>query len=494
MFQQGMSGQLPQGPIGGQQRLQIHKLFIQETGTYNQMVRRPYTTVVTGDVLNQFREQLAGSPEITPGVIGGVAASFVQPQAVPEKMIQIPGESWDRPRLQFWMEVSYRDYMGTEVREFLQGMTDYVGVIAHTGSLDPRMVFYVNSITKARVVDLPTAFGRQHSMSPYQSSHVLFGAGFDSVINQHDTAMRPQDIFTTMTRSHIAPKRGTLVDSRTSLLMMPTMSRRTNTVASNWLADVLRGYKEASQGENFGQTNTEILSNARSAVAEELTTKDPFLLAVANTPNHGELSNSFTYADLVALDPTLEGSDRVVFVRLGVTERAKLHEAGITNPWTTADFLTVKATELSQQVPGILMECGLQAIEFTSSNDFPGLQPQTSVVGVDGIAKGQDLTPNVQRFLHSFTTKILRAWTLDNQFSYTFTMRVDLLLETWLELVIQGERGMFVTPSFCDALLTPVLTQNQNHALHVAEDFHALTNVVENQSAVPKFPGNHANW
>lgn len=475
--QQGTVFQGQQSP-----RMKINMLVIQETGTYNPMFRRPYETVADGNVVKMFSQQLEGAADITPALVAGITNEFIKPTAAPEKKIVLPGEDWDRPRLQFFMEVSYTDPLGGELIEYVQGHSEYFGLSPVTSAIDPQMKFFVNSVSKMRVNNYPTPFGNQQTGSIIDSSHVLMSQDFNSVLNQHDTRMRPQDIFTTMTRSHIKPKHGTLVDSRTSLMNAPLMSRRTNALTTNYVADVLRGYKHAQTNDQYGQAEAEVLTTARGNVAETLSSRDFFLMSLQNVEGHGPISNWFTYNDLLQMDSTLP--QRTFKTKLGITEKAQMSHAGLTAHWDGRDIMTVKAVELSQQVPALMMECGLQVLTLISSNDYPDTQPRTSVQDVDSIAKGMDLDGPGHRFIHDFNTKILRDWSFNNQVRFNVLMECDLFGETRLRLSFNGEPPTdFVTPSFCDALMVPVLTGNTQHALDVANDFYTLTSIVKNDES-----------
>jgi hypothetical protein len=67
----------------------------------------------------------------------------------------------------------------------------------------------------------------------------------------------------------------------------------------------------------------------------------------------------------------------------------------------------------------------------------------------------------------------------NNQIPFSMKVNCDLYGETVLDLSFDSRPfRQYVTPSFADALLTPLVTANPNHLAGVADDFNTLISSV----------------
>lgn len=470
-----------------QVNIKIKKLLIHETGTYNDQFRRPYETTLDGQTLSVLQERLDGSDDFSASMMSGVANQFVKPMGSPERPVTIQ-HGWGERRARFMMEVEY-DYMtGGKITEVILGYTSHMGM-AGTGAIDPNMEFYVNGTMHVRDTIERTPTGNHHFLSVIDSSHVLadnnWGDAGGMYSAEKDHRMRPVDVFATMSRTHL-PNPATTLDMRTTLTNSAVKSRRSNSMASNYMANILDSYKNATSKQEFGMEERTILGDARGLVAEKSATGDPFLSAIANirgTP----VGNVFNYRDLISLDP---GTDYVTVVQfMGEAHRAQVHQAGQTQHWGGSDLETHAATVLSQAVPSLLMSLMLTGVGFKSTNRTIGGIVDTRLFDVVGFST-TDLTPYAQAFKTRLEHEVLRDLTYGNSMDFAIEMRADLLGETWISISINnGPQIDYVVPSFADALTVPVLTSNPSLAVTLANDFNTLFETVRS-STIPGMSGN----
>lgn len=464
--------------------LRITKLLIHETGTYNQQYRRPYVTNLEAGTLNALSERLNGADKLMPSMMAGVANQFIAPSATPEKEVGIVG-GWGERRMRFMMEVEHVYATGVKITEVILGYTNYAGITV-SGAVDPRMEFFVNSTLQVRNSIERTPMGNQTYSSVVDSSHVLADNNFTGLYTpEKDQRMRPEDVYSLMSRSHI-PDMGNTLDMRTTLTNQAVKSRRSNSQAANYMAGILDNYKNATATSEFGQGAQEILNTARGYAAELPAARDPFLMAISQIRGTA-VGNTFSYGDLRSLDPNVDAMTAAVFMQ--ETQRAQTHSIGQTQLWGGADRDTSVATILSQSVPSLLMDLMLTRIVFKSSNRFIGGEVQTHVFDAQGFSN-VDLSEFVRLFQIRLAHEILKDITYDNQVDFAIEMRVDLLGETWIGIEFDNHpRVDFVTPSFCDALTVPVLTSNQEASMTLARDFDMLFETVQNNTS-PAAGGN----
>ena len=470
--------------------IRVTKCFIHETGTYNPQYRRPYQTCLTGPALSAIQERLHGMTRFDPAAMGGIANQFIQPSAAPEKMIDIP-QGWSDQRLRFMLEVEHIEPIGTKTKELILGYTSHHGV-SQMGSIDPEMEFYVNSVIQVRDKLVPTAYGNQQQASVINSSHVLIDNNFSGIYNNigGDQWIRPEDVYVVMNRSHLDGygHGDTLFDARYAARRMAVKSRRSNCLATNYMATVLEGYshaiKDNSAFSDFAPSQEEIFTKARGYTQEAIAARDFFLSAIASMRDM-PVGNSFRWDELLSLDPDAEQKTHVVL--MAPAQRMTMHQAGQTADWGAVDRSTVVATILTHAVPGLLMDLGLTQVAFMATNRVIdrviGCQTHVAMQHVQGFSQNIDLTPFAQAFELRLRNEILRDISFDNQTDFHIEMVVDLVGETRINISVDGQPPVdYNAPSFCDALLAPIVTCNNDLTTTMASDFDSLANLVVDQS------------
>lgn len=452
----------------------ITKLMLFETGTYNPMYRRPYTTKLTGTLLEAFDERLSQADKITPTQFGGLAGAFLAPQAAPEMALTIQNGFGER-RLSFMMEVQNDAYTGGRTIELVLGYTSHMG-ISQAHNIDPQMEFIVNSVQQVRVFDAPTSVGNQTHYNLMDRSQVVVDRNFAGPYTtaEPDNLIRPQDVFSTMALKSVVSDQSQTYDFRTKPAKGAVKTRRSNNLPSNYIAGVLQGYKSANSAAELGMSGHghEMYGQAQGYVTENMMTSDPFMQTIAKM--QGVPSTiQFNYSMLQQIDPNVDNV--VATVLLMPTERHTVHQVGESADWGVANELTTVATQLSNEVPNLLAELGMTRIIVKTSNYGIGGAMLTSTFHAKSFSS-MDLSRPLDLFRHRLEHEIMSSITQNNHIPVGVEMHIDLLGETRLWLEYDGRpRQYFVTPSFCDALAAPVLTSSKDLMLNIADDFEAMT-------------------
>jgi hypothetical protein len=461
--------------------IRIVGLMMQETGTYNTQYVRPYNTVMDGSTLNVLTERVMNSHDhkINSGMLSGLTSCFIQPQAQPESEVGI-SNGWTERRIRFLLEIEFNYHTGGTSTQYIQGYTSHSGVIS-TGAIDPKMEFYVNSVTQTRKVHRQTPLGVQVFENVVENSHVLASNNWTNMYAPtQQRLLRPQDVFTNISHSHLSGAFeqgvGNYYDGRSTLRGEAQKSRRSNGLSSVYAASIIDAYATASQLTDFGQNEDQLLQSARGNVVENPAATDPFLSAITNI-NSRVVGNKFTFGDLQILDQNVVNVTN--YAVPGAVQRTTAHQTGMTASWGGSDRVTQAATILSQSIPAIMMDLMLRTVAFMSTNhDLTG-QMRTVMVDAKGFSN-MDITRNCDLFIHRLEKEVINDLTYGNQEAYTVEMRVNLAGETWIKISI-GNSGVidFVTPSFCDNLFVPVLTTNHDTVAQLAGDFESLTTTIK---------------
>lgn len=470
----------PQG-LYKPESLQIVKLIITETGTYNPMYSRPYQTELDGQTQKILVDRVMSSPnqQITGNMLSGLASAFITPSATPEAGVNITS-GWGEKRCRFIMEAIVSYAVGTTVKQYIQGYTDHVGVNM-SGAVSPDMEFYVNSVTTTRVSSRMTPMGMQTIEQVVENNQVLADNNFGHMYQPgQNRLMRPQDVFSNIASSHLPGNfqsdggpvgMNNLYDSRTVLKSEAVKSQRANCLPGTYAAKLLNSYAKASAGIEFNQNETDIVEQARGFTMESIAARDPLMAALTTITNRA-VSNRFTMRELLMLDPTVGKVTNIAVS--GHTQKVEGHQAGQTAFWGSTDRSTQAAAILSQAVTALMMDLMISKIVFKASNHEGGNRMDVFILSANSMGQ-MDMTQNYEIFKQRLVHEVLNDLTYGNSVSLMLQMTVDLLGETWTSISLGAEPLTdYVTPSFCDTLFVPVVTRNEQIVANMASDFDSL--------------------
>lgn len=487
--------------VGIPTSIRILKFLITESGVYNPMYRRSYQTEMDAGTLGAIQEKVATSSKITPQMLGGMAGRFIMPSAAPEQMsvnghnvarqIMIPG-GWDDRRLRFQMVVETTFSPGGTITEHIQGWTDRLGV-SHTGNVEPQMEFFINSILKVRKQIDNTPFGAINRFNVVDATHVLVDNNNTQIYNP-DMAerLRPEDVFSALLRETYNNV-GSFRDVRTAHTATPVLANRKDGIPTNYLSDLMFGYQSAviDPTDSTGESS-EHYNKAKGIIAAPSIQMDAFISAISNLRRQ-PAANSFTFADLVRLDPNVAQVTK--YSRAGIPQiSTQASMVADSQKWDTVSLSTQAAVLLANAVPALLMELGFTGINFSSTNRnlstfvTPGGYI-TTMIGEYLSFSNIDMTNHLNTFKHRLEHEIIPGLTMYNQLEYMLEMHVDLLGDTRIKIAIAGEDpATYFQPSFADALAVPTLTNDVNRVHDIVDDIGLFLNAV-----IPTDSGNGGN-
>lgn len=496
-------------PQGGATNVRVVRFLIIETGTYNDQYRRPYVTQATGDVIAALDERIDRNEHIVPASISGLANNVLTMQTQPENNTKIIN-GWGERRLRFMMEIEYTLGIGAHVTEVLTGYTDYLGLsrLNYGGhaTLDDDMSFYVNSIIQLTSTVVATGVGRQEYVNVTDNSQLIVNNNFEDIYQDgQQFRMRPTDVYATMNLGLAGGFDASVDDTRTKVTTAPMKSRRSNGLPTAYAANLLESYKNASMGEVFGQSEDQVLARARNTVAEISVMDDPFMKAIAQMRN-APVGNTFTLREIQRMDPgatapgvlfTFSQLEAQRMIPQGQQQGpGAMHERGQTALWHSADAVTHAAAIIAQAVPSMVADLALTEVAIHTTNMIPqGFAPQMSPYGgrpvntyfgyLNSFSKKVALPHAAERLKVRLETELLRDLSFNGAVDFDIDIFVNLIGDTMIKISLGGGPKVdFVVPSFCDALLAPVVTRDQTRQFQIAKDFHEIFGrvLVENQS------------
>lgn len=461
-------------------KISIARLTLQETGTYNQMVNRPYQTYMDNFTLQSLLTRIDGAGSVNPDTIAGFGTQFMKPTAHAVSNIGIP-QGWGERRIRFSLEVHIQLNTGSQQVHFFQGYTNYLG-ISTTGAIDDRMIFFINSYTVVVRSTQLTPVGAVTQDFVTESAHIING----NIINDQQQgyspafSMRPDDMFYGIQSAHMTTAMNAydtpVIDTRVRINNEPICSKRVNNIPNAFVADIVDRYKHSCYLTQFGQDDADILSRSRDYKVEQSPISNQFIFALSQVKNI-PAATFFTISDLIKIDNN--ASKVINFLTLGTTVSQQTHSTGQSEYWETVSNESVAATLLSNAVPAIMMDLLITKISFIATNrNFGGMQ----VAITQALSPtNADMSRNYEMFKRRLEHELLFDLTYQNQEILDLAMTVDLYGESRIEIGFGANpKTLFVTPSFCDSLISPVICMDRNIYNQNVHDYEVLLNAVNN--------------
>jgi hypothetical protein len=482
---------------GVPQQYRITRLEFLETGTYNDVYRRPYQPHLRPDNLGAFQEATQGGANITPSTVAGVAGDIMQPMAdvTATDLIDIT-QGWGAKRFLFMMEIYYPSgsfNTGAGIRQLISGYTDYMGAEAGITTLtrqqiriDPNLKMYVNSVVTLRAVEYNGPTGTYLQETIVDDSQILTGeyevaqGGFGNLTAPMTTSLRPQDVFHWNQASGF--RDAPTIDTRSSFAQGIKKSRRTNNLAADYLAGVANAYQQTVAGGTEIDNLGSIFQKAAGVVADPMLNKDRFFKLLGDNTMLN-MRGFVTYSEVCRLQ---QGLDDMVDVRYrdAAREVRRPAVAGDSQHWRGNNMATVASTILLQGLPAIMNELLLTRVHFMCTN-----RVSQAMMMSDTVINGYDIRPielvgfqqmpiDQQRwnlFVGKLLNRVLNNVTQYNTIDLAFTMICDLVGDSRVDISIQGgETTSFTVASFADARFTPVMANNYRVLETLANDISQL--------------------
>ncbi len=454
--------------------LAVKSLF-RETGTYNDVFRRSYSSAnVDGNLAMDFRQLVAGANEHTLGYTADMMASVSNRLLRPSAQLFNPGldvgkiaNGWGNRRFLFTMEIA-TDVSGNAniqpERIVLNGYTDYTGA-THTGTMDPNMRIYFNSITQLRNVSRGGFAGNGNVIVPTEISHVI-GMMDDSQFNPY-VLLRPQDVVNDIENAQLySTETYDVTDTRSSPVSAPLMSSRNNAIATKYLEktfqSLLKGYRDPSVGED----QRTIYSSAVEHLKENYTTKLAFFSDLAASTSYTQLG-FVTYGEMCKLIPNLDQVSGISFAGTpSVTGSAGsgyfgIPERGSMNSWSGSEQETIIASVLASSVPALMMECLISTITMSFTNRTIDRGFSVVIQNATMFSENVDASVYVSHFIDRLKREVLVDITYGNTLDLSVNVAASTIEDTWLQISFMGGPQVdYVVPSFSDALISPIIGNN----------------------------------
>lgn len=461
----------------------IERLVVVGTGTYAQQFSHPLTLSINHKNADRIVDTLGRSRQVTASTVSDFASTVLKANPQAGRAVEIEN-GWNEQRLRFFMALVAVDANHDRTHCNISGYTNYVGLSRGKHFADD-MVFHISSINTLRERQHITPTNQVTAMEHLDTSHVISNPNYQASYrdSQGIWGNRVEDMYTAIDDIELSDGLSGEVftqDTRGIVSRQPKLSRRNEAVASNYLANAFNGFVKSLRGSEHGSMG-EVFEDARNQAKNKSAIDDPFLgwLREVNGPNN---SSFFTYGDLVKLDPNVDNVKHIS--ELGLTKRAGNVSAEDSAHWDSADLITEAAVTISQSLPGYMADAKLSMIEFTATNLTVDEQTIIHAANYNSFLNHLNLERDIDRLKLRLIEDFFFGLTLQNTIKFKLRMRCDLLGDTILDIQWGSpEERTYITPSFCDSLLTPLITTDKNVVYDNARDlrniFHEINDAQE---------------
>lgn len=445
--------------------IKVLHLVLQETGTYGDQFRRSYVSNINADNLNGLVNAAAGV---------GTGLNKLMPQM---SMMVVPSNNfsqasyiphgWNTRRFRFNMNVQITDHMGLVHIETIGGFTEFADA-SMNGLFDPNMLFVVNSVSRARL-----GRGREH----YIDSNIVI-PGVNSVSYDQQNCyfkQRPEDIISGLDNAlYNDPSiSGAIVhDLRNQLTTSPVAARRSEQVPTLYLGNIVQ---EVAKSRAIGSINGDDDDTLGSAYAALQNRPIGTIGFMQHLSRHKQLStNDFTFNELMQIDPGVVNVTQVI--PLDNAALGSLHYAGL----TAVQSLDIESTIfeiVSRSVMSCMVRTGLYVVRFSMDN------MSETVADAKPVTKNLDVSSFgaiIEAFTHIFRTEVFLNVSQNNGIGLILRVDADLNGDITVGVGVNGqEEILYTTPAFCDALTTPLIT---NDTVSMGQLINDIGTVVDNVS------------
>lgn len=469
-----------------------------------EMYSRPYQPQGNESIIDALLESTNDGANLSPNAMIPVAGSIMRPAAQVDQQnnqIVIPnGFEYPRFRLVLVLEIERGQFMTTN--EVVTGYSDYLG-ISPDQQFDPNMRLFFNSTTTYK--NMAAGVGGMGTTLQDSTQLLTPLTGWDNhsdrpIINQRAATLRPSDVMTRlsygagMAEESLTRGQGgfgapgqtrVLSDSRTQFGARVKRSSRLNATNTHYLSKFFNTYtktmwdSELEAGDVGG-----IFSKAASALADPLAANDQFLMTLTNETGYTH-EWSITWAELMAIDPSLEDRANVIFMK--TAERSSRHLDA--ESWTDAGHCAQVAQMTLNLLPGVMAEHTLGLLWFTLTNETLSGRPIAKVTNMAGISEFIDPEPLLDAVEQRLAGDVFMQLTNAGMLTVNMDVRMSLSGLSTVELSVNGSvMTPYSAPTYCDSLYSPVITGNIDNLAGLANDLGTLGGNFTARSQQPASP------
>ena len=447
-----------------------------KSGTYVPQHLRSWHVAGTMHELNALTRHIeqTAAIKVNPGLIASAAPGMMQVSTESQGNIMIPN-GWNQSRGVFILilEVHYQN--NAHVRWVVQGYTDEPSFT--NTAVAPGLLFYINNIFSMAPRVVRHNGISMTGMSMVDNFQMVNGFSGQGNVPGGNLLIRPQDVMSNISTRELGNfVAGRILDTTVMAASTPQTSRHSNSIGSTMMSNTLNVWHNAAAQEHASATIDTIADAAYANLIEADPSMDVFMnLLTSHNKNLGTASTSFTFRQLQAAMPDIMSIYQPVDATHG---QVQFSTSGDSDHLGGQNHATKVAVNLQSLVPAIMVESMLGSVAFSINNELAGGSLDIQLLGIGAFSAETDMF-QWEVFKNRFIAEVVPL-IVPRGTGLTFRAHIscNFFHEFQLELTVQGQHVRFITPAFCNSLITPVQTASQSHARNfTAEVEMAATHV-----------------
>lgn len=464
--------------------MQVLNIIFRERAGYQDLYLRPFSMDATPEIIQRLRRDTDEGANLTPSALGGVAGQIIRPVSSARGR-SIIANGWDEKRFMFIMRVSVRESRGVQTILEISGYTDHADVHQSVRgvSIPNDLCMYFNSITEISMMYMDVSGGEAGWRTKISnSSHVIAPQTLPNFSRASPSTgmvtQRPTDIFRSDPKDVISTAFSRMAKDESYLDLRHgfpdrqiRLSSRMNDTASRYLHRSFSALATANEGIIYGEghgldrDSGQILRDARGAVPEKNLISWKPLAEIAQDSNIMD-QGFITYGELVQMSPDYNWDD----VKVYFTIPEKTRDFRSTTPWNGRDHTAVAAAQLASGLPSFLAFHQFAGVELEANNMSFGGETVILFSDVQTLFN----TPVDERALssleHRLKTELFHEMLPWDDCPFDLRIRASLGCDIEISLRIADENpGDFIFPIFCDSLVPPVISNDQQDVVNMGE-------------------------
>ena len=460
--------------------MHILEIIFREMKEYDDQLIRSYSGNASPSNLHDLEIATDHGRDFSASALAGLAGRIIRPMADVDQRAAIAG-GWGQTRLMFAMKVLVRDSSTSQQIHEISGYTDYLGAVntLRGVKLDNNMGLYFNSVTRIHRSVTNTPRGNRWTTNINKSNQVISrqsNPDFTMARGAQGTlTMRPEDLMSRCTTTDVFARRAAAegsVDMRGGYANgKMKLSSRLNTSATRFMSRSLSALATAEAGDGridelqHDHDPIRVYRDARGQVREDGITTDPVFEELASDTNI--LNDGFiTYGELVDMNLDFDWANvPVYFAEAGLRKSVR----GDYRPWNGGDIEDIATTMLVNSLPMYLINHQLAAVSFTASNRDTLGDMIAAADNATPIMEGPNLRDVVPVFIRRLESEILLDILPWPDCPLDLEVNTAIAGETYVRISLDGGNWEeYVFPTFCDSVVSPVVTECMDHMDNMA--------------------------
>ncbi len=506
------------GVTTGAQEVRIRSVSLGATRPQQTQYRRSYSVFADGATLNKISSSILNSNngELRTNPMA-MAQMLSDPATAGKGVVQYSGGTESSVGIvNEWGTMRYRFVIIAEIwragrhtrTEIISGYTDECGVnnpaLPNSRSINPAMEFTINSVSTANVPRHHGTSGTVGAPQMVGSSGVFKNPDWVGPMAGSQLYMtRPKDVVSSYAKLDMgvgerdmaasfsghsgfgqAPSFAgqSMMDIDTVLAGQVQMSSNASALAPTYSARLINGLLNSQLASNdpMAMDDTPGAVTMAAAHMRELNfSNQGFVNAVVQTSRNRIGSDaSFTYQDLLRMDPTIDDRCTVYTLarentgsNLYVPDGTMASNIGESTPGGMA------STMIAQGLVGLMLTGGISFISLVATN-YNGMTV-VAPNGFDGLDNDGMLGMRVQALCDRMKIEVFDIITLsDSGASFYTEIIADAFNDIFIKITLDGVQQDFVYPTFASSSASPVITNNQNNLTTLAGGVRDVVEVV----------------